>query len=110
MNGKTIEHVGNSPPKLYIKATGPKVGEARLAASDLAEIIGRTQQALKRIGQVLYGQESLGKGRKKRDIEERCQLFVVAWERGSAVAALEIAPPPDQLNLFDHIGEESLKA
>ena len=110
MNGQKTEHTGNSLPRLYIRMTGSKVGEARLAASDLAEIIGRTQQALKRIGQVLYGQESLGKGRKKRDIEELCQIFVVAWEKGSAVAALELASPPDQLNLLGYIGEESLKA
>lgn len=110
MSGQKTEHTGNSPPRLYIKMTGSKVGEAKLAASDLAEIIGRTQQALKRIGQVLYGQGSLGKGRKKKDIEERCQLFVVAWEKGSAIAALELAYPPAQLDLFGYIGEESLKA
>lgn len=65
----------DNSPKLMIKVAGPKVGEARLAASDLAEIVRRTQQALQRIGQVLYGQESLGRGRKKRDIEELCQFL-----------------------------------
>lgn len=100
----------NGSPKLIIKVTGPRVGEARLAASDLAEIVRRTQQALQRVGQVLYGQESLGKGRKKRDIEELCQLFVVAWEKGSSVVALELATPPDQLSFFGYIGEQSLQA
>jgi len=83
----------NDLPKLIIRVTGPSVGEARLAASDLAEIIRRTQQALQRVGQVLYGQESLGKGRKKKDIEELCQLFVVAWEKGSSIVSLELARP-----------------
>jgi len=100
----------SDPPKLYVRMIGPKVGEAKLAASDLADIVARTQQALKRVGQVLYGQESLGKGRKKKDIEELCQLFVVGWEKGSAIAALELAPPPAQLHLFGYIGERSLEA
>jgi hypothetical protein len=100
----------NDLPKLIIRVTGPNVGEARLAASDLAEIIRRTQQALQRVGQVLYGQESVGKGRKKRDIEELCQLFVVAWEKGSSVVSLELATPPDQLSFFGYIGEQSIQA
>jgi hypothetical protein len=99
-----------SPPRLYIKVEGPKVGEAKLAASDLAVIISRAQQALKRVGRVLYGQESVGRGRKKKEIEELCELFIVAWEKGSAVAVMELATPPPQLNLFGYIGEESLNA
>jgi hypothetical protein len=95
--------------RLRIKMTGPKVGEAKLSASDFAEIIKRTQQAVKRVGQVLYGQESGGRGRKKKDIEDLCEFFLVAWEKGSAEAILELAQPPAQLNLFGYIGEESLK-
>ncbi len=95
---------------LVIKMSGPKVGEGRLAAADLAEIIRLTQQALKRIGQVLYGQESFGKGRKFKDIEKQCELYVVSWEKGSAVVALELAEPPSQSDIFGHIGEQSLKA
>lgn len=97
-------------PKLFIKMTGPRVGTAKLSVSDLAEIIKRTQQALKRIGQVLYGQESHGKGRKKKDIEKECELFLVGWEEGSAIAALELGPQPDQRHLLGFIGEESMKA
>lgn len=97
-------------PKIFVKAEGDNVGDARLSASDFAEIIKRTQQALQRIGQVLYGGESKGKGRKKRDIEELCELFMVDWQRGSAVAVLELAIPPRQLNLFGYIGEQSLDA
>ena len=97
-------------PGFSIRIEGPKVGEARLSANDLAEIVRRTQQALKRVGQVLYGESSIGRGRKKKDIEELCELFVVGWKPGSAVAELELAEPPAQLSLFGHIGEESLKA
>jgi hypothetical protein len=100
----------NDLSKLVIRVTGPRVGEARLAAADLAEIIRRTQQALQRVGQVLYGQGSLGKGRKKKEIEELCQLFVVAWEKGSSIVSLELARPPDQLSLFGYVGEQSLDA
>jgi hypothetical protein len=97
-------------PGFAIKIEGPRVGEARLSANDLATIILRTQQALKRIGQVLYGESSIGKGRKTKEIEELCELFVVGWKPGSAVAEVELAQPPAQMSLFSYIGEESLKA
>ena len=100
----------NTPPQFYVKMAGPKVGKAKLSVSDLAEIIRRTQQALKRIGQVLYGQESHGKGRKKKDIERQCELFLVGWEEGSAVATFELGPQPEQMNVYGFVGEESLKA
>lgn len=74
----------NTPPQFYVKMAGPKVGKAKLSVSDLAEIIRRTQQALKRIGQVLYGQESHGKGRKKKDIERQCELFVIEDDMGES--------------------------
>jgi hypothetical protein len=99
-----------NPPQFYLKMNGPKVGKAKLSVSDLAEIIKRTQQALKRIGQVLYGQESHGKGRKKKDIEQQCELFLVGWEEGSAIAAFELGPQPDQLEIFGFVGDESAKA
>lgn len=98
------------PPRFYVKMNGPKVGKAKLSVSDLAEIIRRTEQALKRIGQVLYGQESYGKGRKKKDIEQQCELFLVGWEEGSAIAALELGPQPEQMELYGFVGEESLKS
>ena len=110
MNKKRSEQTGSDPVRLSVKMTGPKVGQARLAASDLAEIVMRTQQAVKRIGQVLHGEQSRGQGRKRREIEELCELFVVGWEPGSAVAELELAQPPQQLIPFAHIGQESLKA
>ncbi|AHB89088.1 toxin-antitoxin system antidote component [Thermosynechococcus sp. NK55a] len=97
-------------PGFSIKIEGPRVGEARLSANDLATIILRTQQALKRIGQVLYGESSVGQGRKKKEIEELCELFVVGWKPGSAVAEVELAEPPAQMSFFGYIGEESLKA
>lgn len=97
-------------PGLSIKIEGPRVGGARLSANDLATIILRTQQALKRIGQVLYGESSVRQGRKKKEIEELCELFVVGWKPGSAVAEVELAEPPAQMSLFEYIGEESLKA
>lgn len=100
----------HTPPQFYLKMNGPKVGKAKLSVSDLAEIIKRTQQALKRIGQVLYGQESHGKGRKKKDIEQQCELFLVGWEEGSAIAAFELGPQPDQLEFFGFVGDESAQA
>lgn len=98
------------PPQFYVKLDGPKVGKAKLSVSDLAEIISRTQQALKRVGQVLYGQESHGKGRKKKGIEQQCELYLVGWEEGSAIATFELGPQPAQMKVYGFIGEESLKA
>lgn len=98
-----------NPPQFYMKMNGPKVGKAKLSVTDLAEIIKRTQQALKRIAQVLYGQDSQGKGRKKKDIEQQCELFMVGWEEGSAIAVLELGPQPEQMELYGFVGEESLK-
>jgi hypothetical protein len=97
-------------PGFSIKIEGPRVGKARLSANDLVTIVLRSQQALKRIGQVLYGESSIGKGRKKKEIEELCEIFVVGWKPGSAIAEVELAEPPRQLSLFGYIGEESLKA
>ncbi|MBE0616953.1 MAG: hypothetical protein IH608_03355 [Proteobacteria bacterium] len=98
------------PARLEVIIAGPRVGEARMALSDLAEVLRRAQQALKRVGQVLFGQGSQGQGRKKREIEDLCELYVVDWRPGSAVTALELAEPPRQLSMFAHIGEESLEA
>ena len=95
---------------LTITVEGPRVGKARVSVDDFVEIMRRTQQALKRIGQVLYGESSVGKGRKKRDIENLCEIFLVDWKPGSAVAEVALAEPPAQLSLFGYIGEESLKA
>lgn len=110
MNEKSSKKTSSDLPRLFVKMTGPRVGQARLSASDLAEIVKRTQQAVKRVGQVLYGEESHGQGRKRKDIEDLCELVVIGWHDGSAVVALELGEPPQQLMSFAHIGHESLKA
>ena len=97
----------NIPPQFYVKLSGPKVGKAKLCVFDLAEVMKRTQQALKRVGQVLYGQESHGKGHKKKDIERECELFLVGWEEGSAVATFELGPQPEQMKVYGFVGEEA---
>jgi len=101
---------GGVPPRLTVTVTGPNVGEARLSAADFADIVRRTQQALKRVGRVLYGEESQRQGRDRADIEHLCELFLVAWQHGSAVAQLELGQPPAQMHMFGYIGEESVKA
>lgn len=110
MNRAGYEQTGGTPPRLTLSMNGPRVGEARLSVADLAEIIRRTQQALKRVGRVLYGEESQRQGRDKADIEQLCELFLVAWKPGSAVAELELGTPPAQMDLFGYIGGESVKA
>ncbi len=97
-------------PRLTVKVAGPAVGEARLAVRDLAEIATRLEQALKRVAQVLYGQKSSVRGRKKRDIEDLCALYLVSWSEGSAVVGFDFAEPAGQASLFGDIGENSLKA
>lgn len=110
MSDSASEHKGRTPPQLTVTMKGPNVGDARLSAADLAEIIRRTQQALKRVGRVLYGEESQRQGRDKADIEQLCELFLVGWQGGSARAQLELGTPPAQMSLFGYIGEESVKA
>jgi hypothetical protein len=97
---------------LSIKIEGPRVGEARLSADDLATIILGVQQALRRIGQVLHGESSVGRGwkRKNKDIEKLCELFVVGWKPGSAVVEVELAEPSAEMRLLASLGEESLTA
>src|SRR5687768_10641165 len=96
------------PPRLKITMNGPRVGSARLSAADLAEIMKRTQQALKRVGRVLYGDESQRQGRDRADIEQLCEIFLVGWQEGSAVADLELGAPPAQQHMFGYVGEESV--
>jgi hypothetical protein len=93
-----------------VRLTGPAVAPGRLAARDLAELARRLDQALRRIGRVLYGEGSRARGRSARDIEELCRLYLVSWGAGSAVAGFDLPEPPPQLPLFGHIGEDSLDA
>lgn len=95
-------------PQMRIKLEGPAVGPARLAARDLAKLAQKTEQALKRIAQVLYGQSSGGRGRKKKDIEDLCALYLVSWDEGSAIAGFDFAETP-QITLFGNLGEQSLE-
>ena len=60
---------GGTPQRLTVTVKGPKVGPARLSAADLAEIVKRTQQALKRVGRVLYGQEEPAEDGDGEDVE-----------------------------------------
>ncbi len=108
MSSAPSENKGAKPPRLTVTMKGPRVGDARLSAADLAEIVKRTQQALKRVGRVLYGEDSQRQGRDKADIEQLCELFLVAWKPGSAVAQLELGTPPPQMDMFGYIGEESV--
>jgi len=110
MTVRKHKHSGGPPPQLKVTMNGPRVGSARLSAADLAEVIKRTQQALKRVGRVLYGDESQRQGRDRADIEQLCELFLVGWQEGSAVADLELGTPPAQQSLFGYIGEESVKS
>lgn len=100
----------NDPPmKLYISMSGPKIEDKRMSVSDFIEIARKTQTAIQQIAQVLYGKKkSSAKGRKKKEIEQYCELFLVGWEKGSAKAVFELAPQPSQMEMFGRIGEESL--
>lgn len=110
MTGKGPNKQISTVPRLTVTIKGPKVGDARLSARDIADIVTRAQQALKRVGRVLYGEESKRRGRDKADIEQLCELFFVGWQTGSAKAELELGVPPPQMHLFGYIGENSLSA
>lgn len=108
MAKRSEKQTGGRPPRLKITINGPRVGSARLSAADLADIMKRTQQALKRVGRVLYGDESQRQGRDRADIEQLCEVFLVGWQEGSAVADLELGEPPAQQHMFGYIGQESV--
>ena len=111
MTTKKQSFHGPGDIRLIITMDGPRVGEARLSVSDLAEVIRRSQQALRRVAQVLYGQSSIGKGRKKRDIEDLCELYFVAWEKGSAQGVVQLAVPFwKTVPLEDLIQEQQVEA
>lgn len=97
--------------QLEVRITGPRVGEGRVAADDLARLLLNLQQAVSRVGEILYGGDtSSGKGRKKDEIEKLCRLVFVDWRAGSAVPVLEVAQSTGQQSLLGHIGERSAKA
>lgn len=110
MTLRNRNQASGTSPHLKVTMNGPRVGSARLSVVDLAVIMKRTQQALKRVARVLYGNDSQRQGRDRADIEELCELFLVAWQEGSAVAELELGTPPAQQSLFGYIGEESVKS
>jgi hypothetical protein len=104
-----IETIGSEHPyQLCLKIDGPKVRPARLSISDFTKIITTTQQAIKRIGQVLSGQDSATKGRKPREIEQSCELEIASWGDGSVNVSLELVP--DQSELYGSIGQRSISA
>lgn len=96
-------------PRLTIAVRGPEVGEARLATRDLIEIAARTEQALKRVAEVLSRRSSGGRGRKPRPIEDQCRLYLVSWKPGSAIAGFELGSiqRPD---LHHEVGRRSIDA
>ncbi len=108
MNESKARRAVSARPRMTIRVEGPRVGEGRLSVVELAEIVTQAQQALKRVGRVLYGEESSRPGRDRADVEKCCELFLVGWKPGSAVAELELAEPPAQMEMLGHIGAESL--
>ncbi|MBW1711601.1 MAG: hypothetical protein JRJ59_00425 [Deltaproteobacteria bacterium] len=104
---KTSAHDRTTPSgcRLHVQIDGPAP-----AAGSLAEIIRRTRQTVKLIGLVLYQGSSTPNSRKKSEIEEECELYIVAWDKDQARASLELAPPSAQMDLFGGLGRESLEA
>lgn len=100
---------GSSAPRLTISVRGPAVGPAQLAVRDLIEILGRTEQALKRIAEARGTPAPGRRGRKVKAVEEQCRLHLVSWAAGSAVAGLTLGTP-NRPDLFNEVGQESLDA
>ena len=98
------------PRRLTIRMCGPKVSGARLSAFDLVEIVRRTQSAIKQIGQLLISKKSNIRGRKNKEVQQHCEIFMVGWDKGSAIARFELAPSPQQINWVGDIGEASIDA
>jgi len=96
-------------PQLVVRLTGPAVGPGRLAARDLAELSRLLDQALLRIGLALSKTVARRRRPSAREIEELCQLYVVSWVPGSAVAGFDLAEPRRPTE-FGHLATDSLNA
>lgn len=93
-----------------VKISGPAVGHGRLAMRDVSAVGRQIEQAIQRIAQVLYGGQSSSQGRRPREIETSCRLYLVSWEPGSAIPGFALAEPPAQASIFGDVGTNSLKA
>jgi hypothetical protein len=91
-----------------VRLAGPAVGPGRLAARDLAELARLLDQAVLRVGRVLYRARGRGAGPRAPDLEAGCRLYLVSWSEGSAVAGFDLAEPSPKTPSLHDIGERSL--
>jgi len=83
--------------------------EARSAARDLAELARLLDQAVLRVGRVLFRAYGRGAGPSARNLKAACRLYLVSWHEGSAVAGFDLAEPQPGKASFRDIGEHSLR-
>lgn len=92
---------------LTARIMGPGVGEGRLAVRDLA-LLGETlERATMRAAEVLARRRTEGFRRQPAAIGAECRLFLVGFERGSAVARFELGGQRRQGDLFAEVAERA---
>lgn len=98
------------PHRLHVHAEGPQVGEGRISAADLADIIKHTQIAVNRIGEDLL---TAGKSKHEgasREAAELCELNVIATTTGTFGLVMEVADKPSQEALLvPDLGKRAIK-
>lgn len=82
-----------SNPILRLIVDGPQVGPARIPLSDLADLAGGIQQAVRQIGSVIQTGQSRHAGRHSGVVDTSTRLELVSLEAGSA--RLEMDFPAD---------------
>jgi hypothetical protein len=92
-----------------VRLSGSAVGPGRLAARDLAELARLLDQAVLRVGRVLFRARRRGAGPSARDLDAACRLYLGSWSHGSAVAGFDLAEPRPGKPSYQDIGEHSLR-
>jgi len=81
----------NSDPILNIVLDGPEIPEGRIPVDALVVVLNKIQLCVKRLGQVLSGEESKAThGKIKAAIEDSCRLEVRAFSPSSFDVALDL--------------------
>jgi hypothetical protein len=83
------------PGIMRIAVEGERVAPGKLPLRDLRRIGELAQQGIERIARVLIGEPGYAPGPLPETVREATELLVVGVEQGSAVAVIELNPPPE---------------
>jgi hypothetical protein len=85
------------PGIMRIAVEGDRVTPGKLPLRDLRRIGELAQQGIERTARVLTGEPGSAPGPLPEAVREATELLLVGVERGSAIAVIELNPPPDEV-------------